>query len=514
MHQHQSPVNHDSVQASRATSTPRTNSPTLVKLMQLQQAVGNQAMLQMMKARMSSVPAQPSQVPTIQGKFEVLEENMVYLDPEFLESKNVVVVPQYYKDLYYRLDDDARKVFLTMGIPGNFDPASTKVTVPTSGLKYVIERIEKNQALDSDLKTIRTSMAQFAHEMQHAVDYLYTKTDLDQPNGSPEKYMAVMDTELRAWATEAIVYKQYNGDVNKEGIDLLEGWNKFDVGQFSERDDDLAKNVIWARVIQYSTKNGFTPNWRDSVTGSKVLTRAMEEKTRVLSHKDVQVPESTDVTAIDTLQALQTTYAELKSGGARVKKVGENAPYTIYKFKRKLFGVHQNVTQFFDIPTGVWLKSASVVQVDNNTELNQKAPELKAAGGSLKKVRKDGEYRIYSYLGKDYRVHHSIIDQPYFDQATGSWAQPPVVEEPSDPVAEDPVDDEAVSSQASSQGALLIDTESNLDLLAPELKRGGKDIQKVRREGDYRIYSLNGREYKVNKLLQTTYFDQATGSWQ
>ncbi|PWK11557.1 hypothetical protein [Tumebacillus permanentifrigoris] len=384
-------------------------------IMQMQKSVGNRAVLQLMRSRLHSQQAtvqkqnhsRPAQMKFVPQQ----DSNLEYLEPEFLEQKLAIVAPQLYKDLYYKLDDvEDKKIFVYGGASGSFDFKNNYLSLPTAGLESIVPRIIAGAPAEDDSKKVKTIMAMTAHEMQHAVDNLFSKTDLDKDDGTKAKYVAVMDTELRAWATEAIVYKQYKGDITANGEAILKGWKTFRKDQVDQADDALTGNVIWARIMRYSTTNNYDgKSWRDCAKTDNVLDRAEEERDRVLQHVDIQAGALAPVT-IDSVPDLETNHPEFKLGDERVKKMGTDGSYTVYKFKRRTYKIHEDVT-----------KAIAYVDVNTEEDLNRFS-EFKNAGATVSKVRIEGMHKIYLYKGKEYKVHKTVAANGYFDNASGSWA--------------------------------------------------------------------------------------------
>ena len=433
----------------------------------------------------------------IQGRFIDNNPDFKYLNPEYLQGKLGVVVPQIYKDLYYRLDDPSDINFpLNVDTPGSFDPTTKTISIPTQALQYVVERILKGTDVEHNLKSIKTAMAVLGHEMQHAVDVVFSTTDMGEPEGTEKKYLAVMDTELRAWSTEAIIYNQNAIGVETPGQELIAGWRAFDPADIDKADDVLIKNPIWARIKTYSLKNGFTgTDWKASAKAGNIFTRALTEKSRFETHVDVQAPPEGDVT-IDSKQDLNS-YPTLKSGGARVEKIRREGNYRVYRFLRRIYKVDKSVAGegFFDNASGAWAPEPAPtgpVQIDDTAGLDSQAPGMKTAGTAVTKVRRDNDYKIYSYKGQEYRVHNRVVENGFFDNASGAWEPEPAA-----------------------TGPIQIDDTAGLDNQAPGMRTAGTAVTKVRRDNDYKIYSYKGQEYRVhNRVVENGFFDNASGSWE
>lgn len=388
--------------------------------------------------------AQPENAP-IQRRLLLDSDDSKRLTPEYLEGTIGIQPPQVFKDLFYALDDHKDNVPVKSGTPGNFNPNTKTVTVPPYSLVYAADRITGGVELDSDKKNFRTAMAQFGHEMQHASDYIIggKKEGLDKDEGTQDKYLAVMDTELRAWATEAIVYKKYGADINQEGKDLIDGWKNFKATDIGLSDEVLKGNAIWARIIQYSTKNKFDDKpWRECAQTGDVLAWAAAGKQRVADHVDVQAQPEGDVT-IDTLEDLNTNYKDLKAGGNRVEKVRREDGYKVFRFRRRNFKINNDVvtdSNSFDLASGAWPVPLVVeepvaeeeaaaeaaddgpILLETASDVNEKASALKQAGNKIVKVRREGSYKIYAFEGKEYKVSPTVVELTYFDQASGAWA--------------------------------------------------------------------------------------------
>lgn len=361
-----------------------------------------------------------------------------FLTPEYLENTLGIQPPQIYKDLYYRLDDAKENIPLKSGNPGNFQFSNKTITIPVHALQYVAGRITGGNPMAGDKEKFRTAMAQLGHEMQHAVDYLYDgkKENLDKDDGTEEKYLAVMDTELRAWATEAIVYKKFGAEINQEGKDLIKGWNEFNEGDIDADPNELIKNAIWARLIQYSTKNKISnSDWKTCIKTGNVLTRAKAEQKRVAEYVDVQAQPPGDVT-INTDQELNL-YPDFKAGDNRVEKIKKEGGYRYYKFRRTTYIIKNEVAEDsgkFDNAIGNWAAAPvplvveeeavaedDMIVLDTENDIQQKAPGLKNGGNKITKVKKEGNYKIYEFNGVKYKVENKLIESGYFDAATGNW---------------------------------------------------------------------------------------------
>ena len=133
-----------------------------------------------------------------------------------------------------------------------------------------------------------------------------------------------------------------------------------------------------------------------------------------------------------------------------------------------------------------------VIVIESKEDFDTKGAALKSGGNRIERVRKEGDYRVYKLDGKEYKLSAAAIAEGHCDEVTGSWA--PNVE----------IQDELIQ----------IDNTTEMDIKGSELKTGRRNIEKVRREDGYKIYSLNGQEYRIkNSLLDLGYFDEATGDW-
>lgn len=452
----------------------------------------------------------------VQRKLLLDSDDSKFLSPEYLQTELKIVPPQLYKTLFYALDDAAENFAVRSSTPGNFDPATKMITIPGHGLEFVVERLTGVKSiLGGEKERFATAIAQLSHEMQHAFDYVLggKKVGLDNTSGTEARYLAVMDTELRAWATEAIAYKKLSPNIDQGGLDLLHSWDTFNPTHLNFSDDALKPNLIWARILQYSTTNKIGDlAWRVCARTGNVLSRAVEEQRRVADFVDIQAAPEAEVT-IDTLDDLNVNHGELKAGGNRVRKLKAEGDYRFYLFRRRAYKVRKSVAveaNCFDLATGSFVapvedvveEAAAVeIQLDTLEDINIKAPELKAARDKISKVSKEGEYRIYAFEGRHFKVHASLIDSTYFDQATGVW-----------PVREDVPVDDVVDEAAAVE--VQLDTLEDINIKAPELKTARSKISKVSKEGEYRIYAFDSKQFKVHgSLLDSTYFDQATGAW-
>jgi len=264
-----------------------------------------------------------------------------------------IPTPQLYKDLFYALDDHDANFPVKSDTPGNFEPATKTISVPPYGLEYPAKRIRDKAALESDRPPFHTAMAQFGHEMQHAYDYVLgnSKGGMEASAGSETKYLAVMDTELRAWASEAIIYKAGGETIQGPGKELLAGWSDFSPAQIDRTDAELQKNAIWARIIKYSTANKIGQHdWKTCARTGDLLSRAAEEKKRVEEHVDAPRPTAPEVT-IDNAQALPDA---LKNAGNRITKVERAGDYRVYLFRRQRYKIHKDV-----VGAGTWFEQAA-----------------------------------------------------------------------------------------------------------------------------------------------------------
>jgi hypothetical protein len=122
-----------------------------------------------------------------------------------------------------------------------------------------------------------TYLGQLAHELSHARDHLVNDKKL--PSGVSEaRTLAILDTELRAWAIEAIVALQASPESVK--LPLVKGW--LELGEADTRSGILKavyghrkSNEVIARLVRYTVDAKFVESSPDGInawiSGAAVL---------------------------------------------------------------------------------------------------------------------------------------------------------------------------------------------------------------------------------------------------
>jgi hypothetical protein len=155
----------------------------------------------------------------------------------------------YYETLYIELEKSDKVVAVEPGLY-NYIPSKSQLTLHGDTLGKLVDG-ETEFAPEERAEAI----AKITHELSHAHDHLIVGRELTGDGKTAEHTSKVLDTELRAWAREALTAYQLNSNqakTNTNTADLINGWLGFKVAML----DDIktykdAKNELMRRIWDY-----------------------------------------------------------------------------------------------------------------------------------------------------------------------------------------------------------------------------------------------------------------------
>lgn len=295
---------------------------------------------------------------TLQRKIALSGAEKQFLKPNILRDFGLHL-PAHYADLFTRLDSLDKTFSVSYGSPGQFTPADSTIQVP----QPILGAVPTFGTLDaSQRKNLSITVSHMAHEMQHAADYVIDGKTGWTGDAVPqrEKYLAIMETELRAWATEAMVLKAM-----AQPHGLIEGWATFDDYLVTQSDDQLKANEVWARIIQYGTKNGHLKQdaddrktcWRKSFLDfPEILVWAKAWARQVREHREDATPRGpVEEVLVDSDATLSSPALKaFREGGQHIWKVRKDADFAYYSFESKLYKVRKSLGAEFGTISGSW----------------------------------------------------------------------------------------------------------------------------------------------------------------
>jgi hypothetical protein len=287
------------------------------------------------------------------------EPTMHYFKPNIMQDFGLHA-PANYVALFQRLHAADKTFSVVYGAPGSFVPENASIRVPMPILGPVARFGELDE---TQRRRLAVAVSQLAHEMQHAADYVLDAKNTWTGDGvsAADKYLAIMETELRAWATEAIALIGMN-----QVDDLITGWRQFNDYGLIHSDSDLAANAVWARIIRYGVSNGHVKqaaddtkgDWRESFKAQpQILVWAKEWAAKVVAHSEPRVergaPEEFVVGNQEEYDSPR--HKGFREGAARVWKVKRDDQFYYYNFESKLYKVAKALaTPHPDLASGRW----------------------------------------------------------------------------------------------------------------------------------------------------------------
>jgi hypothetical protein len=167
-----------------------------------------------------------------------------------LSPENIGAKDNYYSVLWSELKGAKGDIKVEAGA-NSFIQESGTMQLNESMLVSLVNNL-KEKSMTPQLKA--SLIASITHEMSHAHDWLIKERIVRTPltAGVAEHTKDVIDTELRAWAREALsAYQLSPGRLDGEKQDLVDGWQNISKELLHDIADASKKNEVMKRLVNY-----------------------------------------------------------------------------------------------------------------------------------------------------------------------------------------------------------------------------------------------------------------------
>ncbi len=240
-------------------------------VLQLQRLIGNQAVGRLLTQTAQHQPiAKLTQQPTM-GK-AIIQRRISGLGPDaplgerFLALNFTLLGVEDGDKLQEYLDElkaCAPILWIREGYPLSFNTENKVLLIRAQQIKeledYAKKRLRGEEISDAEHQAAITTVANLAHELSHARDYMLQKAKMDELH---DPVLRVMYTELKAWAIEAVTAAQLKSRARgPEGVELdagkeqlINGWRTIDPAKIQDTYAVRSSNELLRRFWTYLSR--------------------------------------------------------------------------------------------------------------------------------------------------------------------------------------------------------------------------------------------------------------------
>jgi hypothetical protein len=189
--------------------------------------------------------------PVLQGKFEGTYGAILTK----LTPANLGLHASLYSTLWDPLCESETVLKVEHG-SGAYEQATHTMTLPEGLLMDLFNHVTKKKELAPDV--LVSHVATLSHELSHAKDHIVKGREVRPKSAGADKHTEdVLDTELRAWAHEAII--AFQAGIVIKGMDaekkkLVDGWLGIEKDNLQNVQESKAGNEVVARLFRYISR--------------------------------------------------------------------------------------------------------------------------------------------------------------------------------------------------------------------------------------------------------------------